>query len=177
MTRRVVIFLFACSIAFAVANAGGRKELRSVRALQPIVDDGVERSAKTGSGQYIPGLDSPTALTWVVVDSMANAFGPANSNITPLMYDPGTNTVAIVHRGAAPYSTGGRVWRFRQLAFPAYRHYAPAMKLIWMVTSVLVLACEKTPAPNSSPSSAPSVPVATATIAFAWFMSSVYPAP
>lgn len=37
------------------------------------------------------------------------------------------------------------------------------MKLIWMVTCVLVLSCDKTPVPNSAPSSAPSATVATTT--------------
>jgi hypothetical protein len=104
-----MFFFVACSLVAVSAQAG--KDIRKVKPAPMAVDDGIERQPQsTQAGAYIPGLDKPTNLNWFPVDSMANAFGPAN-NCTPLVYDPATNVLALLHRGAAPYAAGsGQLW-------------------------------------------------------------------
>jgi hypothetical protein len=56
-------------------------------------------------------LQSPTVATWVTVDTMSNAFGPAIGVLNPVAYDPSANVVAVVHRGKTPYAAGsGELW-------------------------------------------------------------------
>lgn len=62
---------------------------------------------------YIPiGSNSPvTAANYVAVDTMANSFGPASNTLNPLAYDPISNVLAVVHRGATTYALGsGEMW-------------------------------------------------------------------
>lgn len=48
---------------------------------------------------------------FVVIDTMANGYGPAISSIMPLCYDPWANVVAFVHRGMGTYAVGsGEMW-------------------------------------------------------------------
>lgn len=57
-------------------------------------------------------------ITYTLIDSMANGFGPGNINVNPIAYDPYSNSVVIVHRGRTvsgqilyAYSTnGGTTW-------------------------------------------------------------------
>ncbi len=110
MMRRVVSLLAVCALIVGTAFAGGRN-LKNARPAKPVIDDGLEHQAQPGQGRYVQGLDNPATLTWVAVDSMANAFGPANSSVMPIDYDPATNIVAVVHRGASPYAIGsGQLW-------------------------------------------------------------------
>ena len=106
MMRRILSLLAVCALIVSAANAGG-KDLRNAKRTKLIIDDGVEHFAQPGRGSYVPGLDNATSLTWVAVDSMVNALGPANSEIEPMAYDPPTNVLAVIHRGASPYATGG----------------------------------------------------------------------
>jgi hypothetical protein len=51
------------------------------------------------------------AADYVLVDFMQNAFGPAISSLNPLVYDPWSDVVAVVHRGALSYSAAsGQLW-------------------------------------------------------------------
>jgi hypothetical protein len=51
------------------------------------------------------------AENYVLVDSMYNAYGAALSLLNPLAYDPWSNTAAVIHRGAPPYTaSSGQLW-------------------------------------------------------------------
>ncbi len=72
----------------------------------------------SGSGNvteyFYSGSDfttGPNAATWLAVDTMANAFGPAIGALNPVAYDPSANVVAVVHRGRTTYAQGsGELW-------------------------------------------------------------------
>ncbi|MDP2362258.1 MAG: hypothetical protein Q8M94_00660, partial [Ignavibacteria bacterium] len=54
---------------------------------------------------------SPQVANWVLVDWMANTYGPAIGVLNPIAYDPGADVVALVHRGHIDYATGsGQLW-------------------------------------------------------------------
>jgi hypothetical protein len=111
MRRRI---LFVCVVALGVAQwtQAGVRDFKGARPAALVVDDGVQHNAQPGkSGGYIPGLDNATSLTWVAVDLMGNAFGPASTRVRPIVYDPATNVLAVMHRGDASYATGsGQLW-------------------------------------------------------------------
>ena len=50
-----------------------------------------------------PTANNPTALTWVAVDTMQNAFSAASWNVKPLAYDNDLNALVLIHRGATSY--------------------------------------------------------------------------
>ncbi len=107
--RKALLIACCISLATSLSFAGKRFDLRNARPAPLAIDDGIAR-ASTGNGQYIPGLDNPLVLNWVLVDSMANAFGPANDQVKPLAYDQASNTLVLIHRGAPPYGTSGQLW-------------------------------------------------------------------
>ena len=110
MMRRVMSLLAASALIVGVVFAGG-KDLKHAHRAKLAIDSGIEGQTERGSGRYLPGLDTPNLLTWVAVDSMANAFGPASSDVEPISYDAATNVVAVIHRGASPYAVGsGQLW-------------------------------------------------------------------
>jgi hypothetical protein len=101
----VVLLVLAVSTAFA-----GR-DLKSVKERPLTIDEGrfIESPSVEGGSQ--PVSFSPNAITWFEVDSMANAFGPASGSAKAMAYDPATNTLAVIHRGGAPYAIGsGQLW-------------------------------------------------------------------
>ncbi len=108
--RKVIVLFLASAFGLGIAQAG--KDLKNIKAAKPMIDDGIERQVPAGQGgAYIPGLDRATALTWVAVDSTANALGQANSAITPISYASGPNALVVLHRGAAPYAAAsGQLW-------------------------------------------------------------------
>ncbi|MFN0156521.1 MAG: T9SS type A sorting domain-containing protein [Bacteroidota bacterium] len=109
MMRRIPILLSVCILVFSTVFAG--RDLKNAKPATLIADDGVGRAvSSTQNGQYIPGLDNASSLTWVVVDSMPNAFGPASTRTRPIVYDAATNTLAIIYRGASPFSVSGQLW-------------------------------------------------------------------
>ncbi len=104
--------LIACCIILAAPSVlGGRRaESRAEKTLPLAVDDGSTRPSSS-VGYYIPGLDQPATLTWIAVDTMANAFGPASRGIKPIAYDSATNIVALIHRAATSYGqSSGELW-------------------------------------------------------------------
>jgi hypothetical protein len=111
MMRKLLV-IFSVTLLAAVTALGGGRNLKNIRPAVPMIDDGIERTAPADhKGTYVPGLDNPTSLTWVIVDSMQNALGPANTSITPLVYDAPTNVVALLHRASTTYGTSsGQLW-------------------------------------------------------------------
>lgn len=67
---------------------------------------------ETGRVQVTPtSTGNLPAATFVAVDTMANAFGPAIGALNPLAYDPWSNVGALIHRGASTYALGsGQMW-------------------------------------------------------------------
>ncbi len=58
------------------------------------------------------------SLQWVAVDTMENAFGPASIQANPLVYDPYSNALVLVHRAATTYGrSSGQLWYNR--TFPS----------------------------------------------------------
>ncbi len=109
MMRKLIILVAVCVLGVGAIHAG--KNFKDVKPAPLIMDDGIERQPQLGHGQYISGLDHAASLNWYPVDSMANAFGPASTRVRPIIYDPATNVVALVHRGASPYAAGsGQLW-------------------------------------------------------------------
>ncbi len=108
---RNALLIACCIILVAPSVLGGRRaESRAEKTLPLAVDDGSTRQS-TSVGYYIPGLDQPTTLTWIAVDTMQNAFGPASRGIKPIAYDSATNIVALIHRAATSYGqSSGELW-------------------------------------------------------------------
>jgi hypothetical protein len=111
MMRKLLV-VFSVTLFAALTALGGGRNLKNIHPAKPIIDDGIERTASADQkGSFVPGLDNPTSLTWVAVDEMANAFGPAVNNITPISYEPNTNIVTVLHRAATSYGTSsGQLW-------------------------------------------------------------------
>ncbi len=95
MKKRVPAFLLLCVLVSAVAFGGNKVHTRAVA-------DAERASGPVRGTEVWPA--SPTALTWVAVDTMQNAFGPANGNINPMAYDNALNALVVVHRGATTYA-------------------------------------------------------------------------
>jgi hypothetical protein len=113
MTRIVSVLLSMLLALLLIASIGsGQVRSRNQSTLQPaplILDEPTGESTAPTQGSYIPGLDNATSIAWVAVDSMANAFGPA-SNVVPLVYDNAIGTLALIHRGVAPYGASGGLY-------------------------------------------------------------------
>jgi hypothetical protein len=107
MTRFLSMVL---SVVVMSGVAMGGKDVRNVKQAPFAIDDGITRAIVPQPGRYIPGNDAGVTLNWVAVDEMANAFGPASTRVRPISYDPATGVVALIHRGAAPYGSGGQLW-------------------------------------------------------------------
>ena len=105
-----IVILFVTFTLYILPVLAG-VDHKSVKQVKPINDEDSDRTLSSSSGQYIPGLDNAASLNWVPVDSMANAFGPAHSVVKPIVYDPATGTLIVIHRGAQPYAIGsGQLW-------------------------------------------------------------------
>jgi hypothetical protein len=109
MIRRLITttVLFFGAISIAVAGNSTRNPVRAT----PLIDSETDRPTDVRNGGFFPGLDSPSSLTWVVVDSSRNALGGALNSITPISYDPGTDILALIHRGDQSYAvSSGQLW-------------------------------------------------------------------
>lgn len=103
--KSVVLSLLAISVVVGAALAGPQG-----RFLKPYaIDRGDERPTRH---LQEPTVQSPQGgFSWVVVDSMANAFGPASNRVKPITYDPNTGWLTVIHRGKTPYAAGsGQLW-------------------------------------------------------------------
>jgi hypothetical protein len=71
----------------------------------------IDAGDNKSTASVIPNSPPPeNAENYVVVDIMANAFGPASTPLNPLAYDPYSDIVAIVHRGHSSYGASGQLW-------------------------------------------------------------------
>lgn len=102
----MLVLVFSC---MGVGFAGTGKDKKSV--LQPMKVD-VEQPMTIAPATVSGGEPPRTAsITWVAVDTMANAFGPASRGVKPMAYDSASNVAALIHRGAAPYArSSGELW-------------------------------------------------------------------
>jgi len=56
-------------------------------------------------------------MSWVLVDSMANAFGAASNAVRPLSYDPISDVMTLIHRAHYAYGVGsGQPWWNRSIS-------------------------------------------------------------
>ncbi len=109
MVRYVFALLFLIAVGISGLYGGSRP--RVIKAQEAIFDDGVSNSVVGRVTNPINPASPNSALNWVIVDSMPNAFGPANDNITPIAYDPGTGILGLIYRGNTAYSGGsGELW-------------------------------------------------------------------
>lgn len=100
MIKNLSIFLFVLLFIPMVLQAQNKNAVPKA----PVVMD-IQEKAHTSTA------NSVAAANYVVVDSMANAFGPAISAINPFAYDPWANVAAFVHRGHSSYAAGsGQLW-------------------------------------------------------------------
>lgn len=101
MIKRLSVLFFAIAFVFtAVAQ-------EIVKQKAPLkMNEGSDYSAPLLNGE------SPvTAASYVAVDTMANAFGPASNTLNPVAFDPTANVLAVVHRGYSSYAVGsGEIW-------------------------------------------------------------------
>ncbi|MBI4535290.1 MAG: T9SS type A sorting domain-containing protein [Ignavibacteriae bacterium] len=107
MMFRITFLLVLFVSAAGTVLSGGKKALDTRPDAVDI--EGVGSYPRAGSGE-IP-LTNPTGLTWIAVDTMGNAFGPASRGVKPIAYDSATGIVGIVYRGATTYAAGtGELW-------------------------------------------------------------------
>lgn len=103
VTALLLVMIFSGNLVFAGRDA---RNLRQ-KPVRVEIDPGMERPSKDGSGGIVQGA----SITWSVVDSMQNAFGPANSGSKMLAYDPLTDRLALIHRASTTYGAGsGQLW-------------------------------------------------------------------
>lgn len=108
--RKVITLFSVCLLVVGAVYAGGRN-IKKVNTAQLMIDVGNTGQARATGGQYVPGLDRATSISWVATDTMANAFGPASRGIKPMAYDSATGVLALIHRGGLPYAAGsGELW-------------------------------------------------------------------
>jgi len=100
MIKKLSIFVFVLLLIPFVMQAQNKNV---VPKAQVVLD--TQEKAHTSTA------NSVASANYVVVDSMANAFGPAISSINPFSFDPWANVVAFVHRGHSSYAAGsGQLW-------------------------------------------------------------------
>jgi hypothetical protein len=103
MLKKIATVLFALLLVTSFSVAQTAKKAPQI----------FDREVSQNLQKSVPsiGTHSTTATTWVYVDQMANAYGPASATLNPLAYDPYSNALAIVHRGEATYAVGsGEMW-------------------------------------------------------------------
>ncbi len=89
----------------------GRGSKKDATPFKDATEEGLPSTVKSKTDPYVAAQSLTSALNWVLVDSMANAFGPANDNITPISFDPTSGVVALIHRGHTSYASGsGQLW-------------------------------------------------------------------
>jgi hypothetical protein len=109
MSRNVGTITIACMVLVTLAFGGSRSKKGAVLGLSIDREPSarVENRAASGSSS----LEKTSAITWVIVDSMNNAFGPASTDLRPMSYDSALNIVAVIHRAHLGYGTAsGQLW-------------------------------------------------------------------
>ena len=110
MQRLVLSILVVISVMLSLtAEAVGQSRAREAMRTQLAIDPPEAQAPVAYSGPVLP--PSPSAITWFIADSMANAFGPASWAQKPMAYDHGTDWLVVIHRGHASYAAGsGQLW-------------------------------------------------------------------
>lgn len=104
-----VFLLILLAVPFLVLAQSNRQLVKKAPIImeEPVSSPNIP-AYSFGSGDMV--LKTSVA-TWIPVDTMANAFGPAIGALNPVAYDPGANVVAVVHRGYSTYAVGsGELW-------------------------------------------------------------------
>ena len=101
MFRKFLLVLAVCLLATSITLAGTRAKIaREAKADQ---DNGQNSSVVFHTqGSY----SKAAAVTYVAIDTMTNGFGPANTGVNPIAYDPYSKVVAMVHRSFSTYGGG-----------------------------------------------------------------------
>jgi hypothetical protein len=106
MTKRFVTLLLAFIVLSSMSLLGQNK---SSKVKAPLKTEPINFL----QFQTEPGTDVPSfAENYVAVDTMSNTFGPASATLNPVVLDPYSNVLAVVHRGNAnTYALGsGELW-------------------------------------------------------------------
>lgn len=108
MHNKIVTLVLLILILPVMAFGQNRKNTKHIPKA-PVVGSLTEKSTMSTTA-FSPESMLPDG-NYVLVDSMANAFGPASGPLNPMAFDPYSGTIAFVHRGAAGYATGsGEIW-------------------------------------------------------------------
>lgn len=108
MLKKLSVLLLAVLVLPYFTYAQDAK--RTVAKKAPVIMN-EDNSVPVPRDSYTPMPRVPGAANWVAVDTMANSYGPGIGVLNPMDYDPGSNALALVHRGASTYSTGsGTLW-------------------------------------------------------------------
>ncbi len=106
MIKKISTLIFL-SILLVGVSMGQSKRIAKEK---PLVAN-EPNSITTNYTGVIGSPDGVSAENYILVDHMANAFGPGSFSINPLAYDPYSDAVAFIHRGATDYATGsGEMW-------------------------------------------------------------------
>ena len=97
MLKKFVYFLFLSVLSTAIVLAG--REKKAVASTDPEVISSAN-SVVFDTHSY----SKAAALTYVAIDTMTNALGPANSNCQPIGYDPYAKVIVIQHRSKSTYA-------------------------------------------------------------------------
>ena len=100
MYKKISIFalllVLMATVSFAQDKAVHQK--KPILIDEPIDVDLVQAARNIGNGTL--------AAAYVAVDTMQNCYGPAIASLNPVAYDPYTDIVAVIHRGATTYAAG-----------------------------------------------------------------------
>jgi len=103
MIKRVFVSLFLCTLVVSIGFGGADKAPKKF-----IMDEG------TGVPSPVRGGGDPVVeggLSWVLVDSMNNCYGMLSNVVEPLVYDPTSMTLGLVHRANTAYGmASGELW-------------------------------------------------------------------
>ncbi len=100
-----LLAMFVLAIGLAESGSHGKQNI--------LLKNVIEKGGPVATADRAPVAPKlvGASITWTVVDSMANAFGPASRSVKAMAYDPATNTVALIHRGHLGYAAGsGQLW-------------------------------------------------------------------
>ncbi len=99
VTKTLRIFA-VCMLIGSIAFAGTKAK----KSLNAVADPEIAPSSvifNTGNTLYKTAL-----FPYVVIDSMNNSLGPANSGVDPIAFDPYSKVVVIIHRSKTSYGGG-----------------------------------------------------------------------
>ncbi|MBM4166513.1 MAG: T9SS type A sorting domain-containing protein [Ignavibacteria bacterium] len=115
MVKNIISLFTLLAVVSSIAFSSGSKFLRPNQPKKAAIEiPSTSVINPSGARKSSPSQDSPFDLTWVMMDSMPNAYGPSNSDVNPLNYDPWCNAIAMIYRGHLLYDppnpTTGSLW-------------------------------------------------------------------